>query len=602
MKKIFFIIVITSISYLTFSQDTYQLAVEYYRNEEYEKASVLFENLYKQKKVKFYFNYYLNCLIEMGEYSEAEKKVKKEIRKHKSDISFHVDLGYVYKRQGDEENATKEYNYVIDNLTPDKQAIIQVANTFVAKKEYEWSEKTYFAGRKLIKYTFHLELANLYAITRRQPEMIDEYLEYLAETSANYKYVKTRFQYYLDHDLNDEFYNLLRKKILYKIQVYQYDIFNELLIWVFIQHRDFNSAYMQARSLDKRNNENGVRVFKIAELAFENKEYQVANNAYEYVISKGRYQPYYYKARFGLLSVLNVQVVNNEVTTENEIKNIEEQYLTTINELGVSETTIQLIIDLTHLQAFYLNKTEAAITLLNEAIAINNLKPDLKGRCEIELGNIFLVSNQPWDAIITYAKAENLNKQNEIGDFAKFYKAKVYYYMGNFDWALTQIDVLKGSTSKLISNDAFELSNLISNNTEEDTTYDVMQFYARAGLLFFQNKLEKSNQTLDSILALYKNHALSDDIYFMKYKIAMIDKNYTLAAENLKVIIDNYSWDILGDKSLFLLAQLNDNQLNNKEEAMELYKKLMLDYKGSIYVSRARERFRILRGDFEVEN
>ena len=58
-----------------------------------------------------------------------------------------------------------------------------------------------------------------------------------------------------------------------------------------------------------------------------------------------------------------------------------------------------------------------------------------------------------------------------------------------------------------------------------------------------------------------------------------------------------YSSDLLGDDALFKVADLYQNQLNNKEKAMELYKDIITKYPGSLYVIEARKRYRELRGD-----
>ena len=50
-----------------------------------------------------------------------------------------------------------------------------------------------------------------------------------------------------------------------------------------------------------------------------------------------------------------------------------------------------------------------------------------------------------------------------------------------------------------------DLSLLISDNLNLDTTSVPMEIYARADLLYYQNKLEESLNTLDSICKQYSN-------------------------------------------------------------------------------------------------
>ncbi len=69
---------------------------------------------------------------------------------------------------------------------------------------------------------------------------------------------------------------------------------------------------------------------------------------------------------------------------------------------------------------------------------------------------------------------------------------------------------------------------------------------------------------------------------------------YQDAAELLDELVKDYSYDITADNALFMLAELNENQLNNPDEAKVLYQKLLIDYPGSLFAVEARKRFREL--------
>ena len=74
-------------------------------------------------------------------------------------------------------------------------------------------------------------------------------------------------------------------------------------------------------------------------------------------------------------------------------------------------------------------------------------------------------------------------------------------------------------------------------------------------------------------------------------------QDYYKATEFLQDIIDNYSYDILGDDALFNLAEIYEQKFNNTEKAKELYKDMLEKYPGSIYTVESRKRYRKLRGD-----
>ena len=120
---------------------------------------------------------------------------------------------------------------------------------------------------------------------------------------------------------------------------------------------------------------------------------------------------------------------------------------------------------LANLQAFKLHKLNDAQKLLEEAINIPNVSgPNLLAGCKLDLGDIYLMNNQPWDATLFYSQVEKDFPNTAIGQDAKFRNAKLAYYTGDFTWAKGQLDVLKAATSQLIANDALNLSLLISDN------------------------------------------------------------------------------------------------------------------------------------------
>jgi tetratricopeptide (TPR) repeat protein len=65
----------------------------------------------------------------------------------------------------------------------------------------------------------------------------------------------------------------------------------------------------------------------------------------------------------------------------------------------------------------------------------------------------------------------------------------------------------------------------------------------------------------------------------------------------LEDLMKYHADDILADDALFHLGDIFENHLDDKEKAIESYKKILFDYKGSLYTTEARKRLRALRGD-----
>lgn len=576
-----------------------QLAQQFYQNKEFDKALDYYEKLYNKKSPDQFYTPYLNCLLELKEFKKAEKIVRKQIKNHPESLNLYVDLGMVFSRADEPVKAKAEWDKAIKQIRNDDQ-VFPLANAFMSLREYNYAIETYLRGRKTSQtnYPFSFELADVYRVQGNQVAMINEYLDVLGSSDSYIQSVQNALQTSFGNDADSKQNEILKTELLKRIaRSPDKTIFSELLIWMQIQIKDFEGAFIQAKALDKRKKEEGVRVMGLAQLFAQNESYDIAIRAYQYVIAKGKDNYYYTNARMELLNVSYLMIISKGNYTNADLLELEKNFNITISELGKSASTASLLKNFAHLQAFYLNKPTEAIALLEETIALPQLSNITQAECKLELADILLMTGDIWEASLRYSQVEKSFKYDAIGQEAKFRVARISYYTGDFKWAQAQLDVLKGATSKLIANDALELSLTISDALAIDTNVAPLIMYARADLLAFQNKDEDAKTTLDSINKLFPNHALADDILFKKAQLETKHGRLNEAAALYDTIITTYSEDILADDALFKLADLNEYHFKNKDKAKELYQQLLEKYPASLYVVEARKRFRKLRGD-----
>ena len=283
--------------------------------------------------------------------------------------------------------------------------------------------------------------------------------------------------------------------------------------------------------------------------------------------------------------------------TKNDLQALSTKFENTLQELGKNISTAYLIKELAYLKGFYLYNIEEASELLQNCIALIKNETELQAECKLMLADLLVVQEEEWEAILLYSQVEKSFKENPIGHEAKFRRARISYFQGEFDWAQAQLDVLKASTSKLIANNAMDLSLLITDNTGLDTTAKAMQMYARAELLAFQNKWDVSLLTLDSLEHVFPGHSLLDEALFKKGQISSKRKDYKQAIGFYKEIVENYYYDILADDALFQWAKLTEEFEKDRIQAQLLYEKILLEYSGSIYTAESRKKIRELRGE-----
>ncbi|NVO21054.1 MAG: tetratricopeptide repeat protein [Bacteroidetes bacterium] len=585
----------------SFSQQTdEQLGIQYYQDKAFDKAEALFENLFNKNPSQFNYIYYTNCLLEQKDYDKAEKVIRRQARANPDDPRFDIDLGYIYIMEGETQKGRKIYDEALKDLKADRSQVYNLANAFMTRRENEYAIRTYLKGRDLLKdkTAFALELSYMYESLGNAEPMLDEYLVILTSQPNQLTMIEGRLQAWLSMDTENERNDAFRTLLLKRTQQNPDEIvYAELLLWYSVQQKDFSLAFIQAKALDRRYAETGQRIFDLAALAVSNSDYGVAVDAYNYIIKKNADVDLVLESRIALLNTEFEQLTATYVNDRALIVSLEQKYISLLGELGRGPATMPLMQNLAHLEAFYLDKTDAAIDLLEEAVSIPNIQSRQQAECKLELADIYLFSGDEWEATLLYQQVEKAFKNEPLGHEAKFRNAKLYFYIGEFDWARTQLDILKAATSKLIANDAMELSLLISDNTDADSNTTALSMYAHADLLVYRNQYDQAMTVLDSLEKDFPGHAILDDVLFKKAEISEKEGYFEQAASYYTTLIKDFSFGLLADDATFNLADLYENKLNDKGKAQQLYQDLMTNFPGSLYVVEARKRFRELRND-----
>ncbi len=592
------VIILLLFTLSSFAQNNNQkIAYQYFINGEYDKAIVIYEELNKSNlSVNIYSPYFIS-LINTNNFSTAEKLAKRLYSKNPQRLNYLVDMIVSLKKQEKLDKFIFNLKKLYGKLDGRNSQTIQLANRFLSFEMYDIALEVYEKSSKINDlFSYDLQRAQLYGLLGENEMMVNQYLDFLLNNPNQKKVVFSNIQRFLDNNGIKDFNNtnLVKRSLLNIIKKYpdRYD-FNEMLIWLFMQNQQYKLALQQVISLDRRNQNSLSKIFEITEKLLDLEKFKLAIEGLDYIISKGFNSELYITSYINKLYA-ETKILNNK---NEDLESINSKYNSVINEVGKNSYSILLLSNYAHFKAFYMKNLEDAKIILEDAMKITNADPTEIAECKIQYADIMLLSGNIWDALLFYSQVEKDFKENPIGHTAKFKRAKIAYYKGDFTWAQAQLDVLKASTSKLISNDAMDLSLLISDNYNLDTIDQPMMQFARADLLFFQQKYDEAILTFDSILTLFNGHDLSDEIFFRKYKIFSAKNDTESSVKMLEKIINDFSYEILIDDALYSIAKIYENKYNDNAKAMDYYQKIILDHEGSIYASEARNRFRFLRGD-----
>ena len=593
-----------------------QLALQYYKEKEYDKAVELFEKIHAKKPDSYIYYYYYYSLLELERYDDAEKMLKKQVRAYPNIPRYKVDLGFVYERSGDNPKAEKIYQECLKNLPAKETAINELNNAFMARGKYDYAAETILKGRKLLnnEQLLSKNLISIYKLLHQNDKIIDEIIALLKTDNEKYeKEVQTAIQDLLLDDEDNQQYMSIRTALQKFSQKNPSNILCiKELYWISQLHKDFEEAFILAKALDKRLKMEGIFTYELATVAAENHDYVTAIEALNYIIKKGEETHNYIQAKMKILDVKYMQLIETSPVKMVDAINLEQDFHKALEENGFHSGTSDWIRKYAHLLAFYVNKPQEAIDVLNQAMAATRDTKE-KNQYKIDLADVQLYTGEIWDASLNYSQVDKDLPNDVLGNEAKFKNAKLSFYIGEFNWAKSQLDVLAAATSKLIANDAIYSSMLISDNLEEEEEMDetdttallfsnsegnlALKMYAKAEFLIFQNKDDEALRALDSVMILSPFGTLVDDALYQKALIFIKQKNYFEAEKLLKRIIENYSDQLLADDAVFQLAELYDYYLKDIPLAMEYYQKILKDHSDSLFVVQARNRYRTLRGD-----
>lgn len=584
-----------------FAQDLQeiQIANEYTAKGQKDKALTLYQQLAKKNEnIPLIHTNYLNLQLDMGYFEAAEDYLEKLIKRD-GRLTYRLDLGVVYVRSGDLTRADKYLKALMKSQGDDAYKLKTISDYLAARNLIDYSVEALQEARSTTgnPNLYTLELANLFRISGKRDAMVEEYLNYVTQTPANISYVKNLMQILLTKP--EELESL--EKLLYdRVQRNQNsEVYADLLIWVNLQQKNFYGAFIQARAYDKRFKKEQSKTLEIAQIALNNGDYENADRSFQFVIKEYANTPNELPARLGLVQAREAKIKSSYPVNRDSVSYLISEYNQFRNAYPDNPNSYDAILRQSLLYAYYLDQKDSAIALINQIIVNNKVTPTLKAKAKIELGDIYILKEEAWEATLLYSQVEKSQREAPLGYEAKLRNAKLSYYKGEFLLAQEHLDILKQATSREIANDAMELSMLIKENTTFDSAGTALKEFASIELLLAQNKNDEALERIQKFPeAFATSRSILDDVYWLEANVLMKRGSFEQAIGVLEKINTDYGDDILSDDAYFLQGEIYERSLKNKDKAMEIYREFLNRFPGSVYAAEARKRYRTLRGDF----
>ena len=566
------------------------LAKTYFEKGAFEKAALLYKKLLNTQPTNSYYSLKLiECYQQLSQFKAAQNEIEAQL-KYSNNPQYIVELGYNYQLQNLLIKAEENYKKALERIDAQPNYVYAIAQQFEAHGRIDNAIQAYERGLELAPNpAFYYQLAVLHGVQKNIEKMMERFLDYV-ETNPTYTtQVMRLLAEYISEDASQPYNQLFKNILLKKIQSTPNTLWNQWLSWLYIQQNDYKKAFIQEKAIFRREPESFQGLINLALLTKESKAYKTALIIFEFIIQNATAPRLIIQANTQYLE-LQLEV---STTDYNVIK---ASYLKLLDTYKLGVETLDLQVSYAEFLAFYDNNPDAAITFLKRALKAN-LTALASSTLKMKLAEILITQNKFNQALLYYTQIQMRVKNSTLAQEARFKAAKTSYYKGDFDWAETQLKVLKSSTSQLTANDALDLQLLISDHIASDSLHTALKLYAKAEVLTLQNKPTEAISVLESILENHKTDPIIDQTLFAQAQLYESEKMYSKAEANYVRIITAYKDDILADDAYFYLAELYRLHLNQPEKAKLNYETIIFNHEDSIHFVAARKQYRILRGD-----
>ncbi len=587
MKKtiILFFIFFSSLCY---GQENYLLAERYYRDGAYEKATQLFKVLSDKNPFNTtYLKRLISSYQETSQFETVDKLLKERLIKYPTHSYLYVELGYNYEKQQQKEIAKTYYDKAIISIKTNTGMGGFIGRLFNDNALLEYAILAY---EETMRYNenanYEFQIAQIYGEKGDFEKMFTSYID-LIDKNENYLNTVQQFtsRYITDDPLNNN--NVLFKKALIKKSVSNpKDVWNQLLSWLFIQQKEYEKALIQEKALFNRNPEYIVNIINLGYNAYNNNAFDTAKKCFDFILEKSPF--------IEQILIANLYSVKIAIATNQE--NIDSLFDAIFTRYGKKSSTLKIQLEYAEYLTFKKNEPEQAIAILTNAMEIAKSKFQ-KAAIKLKLGDVHVFIGNYNRALIYFSQVQTSIKNHPLAQEARFKVAQTSYFKNDFKWAFAQLKVLKASTTQLIANDALDLFLIISDNQPKDSLDLGLQLYAKADLLAYQNKNTQAIDTLQKVITAYKGQKIEDEALFKQGNLFTKTKQFQKAIDSYTYIIALDKEGIFVDDSLYQIAEIYYNQLNNTEKASEYYQKIIFEHPSSIYLVDARKKYRKLRGD-----
>jgi len=587
----------------------FHLAQSFEQAGEYDRACKIYEDLARSDSLNYvYFDGLRRCYEQLKNYDKAIALSLHRLAIQPRDINITATLGALYYKSGDEARADSAWNAAIAILPKSTTSYTVVSTVQSDNRLFEKSIATYLQGRKEIgePTLFVGELAMLYSLTMKYAEATGEYLTMLSLNEHELDIIESRLAGFTAKEEGlaaatktvDEAVKRQSKSV----------VFQRLLLWLYMEGKQFEKAFDVAKAVDASSSSNGVEMLSFADLVFKEKAYDVAVKAYRYSIEKYPTMLQIPNAKFGIARA--VEELGRTADTVNGLSKTSgafisesqpgyhgamELYISLAKEYPRSEVSVQALYRAGLMQYQRYFDLDGAMEILDSLLMLplaQRMYPailETTGEINVAQGKLDKASRRYSGVLLSPFSLP------EEKTHARYRLAEIQYFQSNFDSASSMLQEIALALSDDESNDALLLLHFIKEN--QAGYGGALKEYARAALLERQKKFSEAIPVLTSIVQGFADAPLVESALIRKAELSVVLGQNNDALASYQKLLSDYPKSIFRDKAQFGIGSIYQFQLKDKDKAIRAYEELLASYPNSLLIEQSRKRIRELRGD-----
>lgn len=589
-------------------RNTLRLAQTYEQAGRYEDALRYYEDLARMNPLNSaYFEGLRRTLTALKRHDDVLRVLTDRMQRQTGEFQLWVYRGGVYLQKGKLDSAEADWDRAIAMNTKNGQAYSMIADQCLNAREYERAIGYLRRGREALQspQLFAFEIARASMMNQDFDTAMDEYLGYLRTVPQSLYQIQQQLSMF--SEIPEALDAAVRRA---RAQVEDYpenESLRYLLAWLYMERKDYASAYDTYRAIDRIKNAGGMEILKFASRAFNDKAYREAARAFKDVVDEHPGASFLPQAEFqharSLEELYEEQGVPEALSGEGTsfpstesvssyqgairlYEDVAEKYP---GQPMASESMYR--IGLIKFRRF--GDTDGALEIL-EQISESRRNVFGKADADILIGDIHVARGDLAAALAQYdAVLPSRQIEDAVRRQVQFKIAEAHFFAGRFDTVNTLLAPLIEDVGTDIANDALDLAAMIAQYAKPGEL--PLQRYARALFLERQKKFSEAAALTADIIREFPSHDIVDLSWLKKAALEERTGSIAAAAESYRTFLAQRPESFLRDRGLFHLAQLTEEKLGDGARALELYQQLLNDHPYSPFIPRVRERILELR-------